>query len=660
MKKIYFLFAIICFAVVANAQVTGTKTIGVDYPTLAAAVTDLNTVGVGVGGATINVPAGYTETAPAGGYVLGSTTLNATLIAANPLVIQKSGAGANPLFTAFTGGTSITSDGVIKLAGTDYVTIDGLNVVENAANSGAAFMEWGIALVNLNGAAPFDGCQNVTIKNCSVTLDRTNPNGAFGIYSAHNIATSNAALTITTAADLHSNNKFYSNTITNVNEGFWLLGYAAASPYTLFDQNNDIGGNSAATGNTVRTMGVAALFNTFCIYSNYQNGINISYNTIDNGFGGAINTTQLMGIFTSGATASVTVLNNNVTLTTSGGSSITGAIYTASTGSLTANNNTVALNTSAGSGTHYGIYSASVANTNILNNNLTANNSGAVTGALYFIYNAGAATTVNINNNTIGNASLTTTSSTYGIYNSASLATLNANSNTITNISRSGASGTHYGVYTGSPTNGTFNGNTIDGASFTTSTSTGSIYGIYDISSGVNMTYNNNIVRNFYTPTTGSLYGIREFGTTGTGTTGGTGGTIVGLFISTGTANNVYKNKIYDLSTNSTGAVVYGLQISGGTTHNLYNNIVGDIRAPFLNAGNSLAGFYLSGGTTINAYYNTVRINAVSAGTLFGSSAIYASSTPALTLRNNIFVNNSSSSGAAGYTSAYRRSSTYK
>ena len=53
-----------------RAQVTGTKTVaasGGDYTSLAAAITDLNTNGVGTGGAIINVPANWTETAPVGG-----------------------------------------------------------------------------------------------------------------------------------------------------------------------------------------------------------------------------------------------------------------------------------------------------------------------------------------------------------------------------------------------------------------------------------------------------------------------------------------------------------------------------------------------------------------------------------------------------------------
>jgi trimeric autotransporter adhesin len=706
MRKITLLCCAVLCTVFSKAQVTGVKTIGVDYPTVAAAVTALNTTGVGAGGATINLPAGYTETAPSGGFVLGTTLLNASLNAGNPLVFQKGGAGVNPVLTAFTGGTSTTSDGVFKLAGTDYVTIDGINIVENAANTAAAFMEWGYALVNLNAAAPFDGCQNVTIKNCAVTLDRTNPNGAFGIYSAHNIATNSTALTITATGDLHSNNKFYANTISNVNEGFWILGFAAASPYTLYDQNNDIGGTSAATGNTVKTMGVTALFNTFCIYLVNQNAVNASYNTIDNGAGATISsTTQLIGIYTGGTTSTATVNNNNITLTETGGTAIVAGAYTASTGTLIANNNTIVFADAAGSGTHYGIFSSSVATTTINANSFSVSNSGTVTSAYYCIYNNAAATTATITNNVISNINTNTTGTTAGIYNAAAPAVYNVSNNTFSNIIRTGASGTHYCIYTGSPATGTFNANTADGISFTTVTSTGTIYGIYDISSGVVMNYTNNVIKNFSTPATGTLYGIREFGVAGnktiqnnqvsnfstspggaggtsmtgiswltggaaddisnnkvfslnsTGTTGGTGGTIIGILCSGGTTNNIYKNKVYDLSTNSTGATLWGMQVTSGTTNNVYNNYVGDLRTPALNTAITLAGINFSGGTTDNAYYNTVYLNATSTGATFGSTALYASSTPTVTLRNNIFVNNSTPKGAAGFTTAYRRTS---
>jgi hypothetical protein len=99
MKKIYLLLLLTCATIGSYAQVTGTKVIGVDYTNLAAAITALNTSGIS-GAVVINVPAGWTETAPSGGYLLGSSTLNASTSATNTLTIQKSGSGANPLLTA--------------------------------------------------------------------------------------------------------------------------------------------------------------------------------------------------------------------------------------------------------------------------------------------------------------------------------------------------------------------------------------------------------------------------------------------------------------------------------------------------------------------------------------------------------------------------------
>ena len=92
------------------SQLTGTKTIGSgkDYATLEAAIVALNASGVGAGGVTFNVTAGHTETftAPTKGTI---TTVTSS--AANPIVFQKSGAGANPLITAATG----TSNNVIAV-----------------------------------------------------------------------------------------------------------------------------------------------------------------------------------------------------------------------------------------------------------------------------------------------------------------------------------------------------------------------------------------------------------------------------------------------------------------------------------------------------------------------------------------------------------------
>ena len=255
MKK-FLLSCFLALGLVANAQVTGTKTIGTDYATLAAAFTALNAQGVGAGGATINIPAGYTETAPAGGYQLGNATLNATLSAANPLIIQKSGTGANPVFTAYTG-TSTTVDAFFKLAGVDYVTFDGLTLQESTANTTpTALMEYGFSFINLSAT---DGSQNNTVQNCTVNYLPYTSAVAYtvstGISFQHTNA-AGAAVTPTNATGMHNNNKIYGNTINNAMScGIYIIGYASTTPFTLRDNNNDVGGSTAATGNIINNLG---------------------------------------------------------------------------------------------------------------------------------------------------------------------------------------------------------------------------------------------------------------------------------------------------------------------------------------------------------------------------------------------------------------------
>ena len=80
-------------------QLTGIKNIpgsggANDYATISAAITALNSAGVGSGGVTFNVAASYTET------ITAPLSVTATGTLANPIVFQKSGSGANPLITA--------------------------------------------------------------------------------------------------------------------------------------------------------------------------------------------------------------------------------------------------------------------------------------------------------------------------------------------------------------------------------------------------------------------------------------------------------------------------------------------------------------------------------------------------------------------------------
>ena len=109
MKKLSFLvpFLFICYN--GFSQLSGTLTIPGSYATITAAIAALNAQGVGSGGVTFNVAAGYTETA-------SNLIITATGTAANPIIFQKSGAGSDPLITAAPG-VSTTLDGIIILQG---------------------------------------------------------------------------------------------------------------------------------------------------------------------------------------------------------------------------------------------------------------------------------------------------------------------------------------------------------------------------------------------------------------------------------------------------------------------------------------------------------------------------------------------------------------
>jgi len=162
------LFVIVLFPSSLKSQINGTKYIPGDYPSLANFIGLLNANGVGGAGLVVNIAAGYSETAPVGGFIVGSAILNPTLTNFRRLVIQRNplGAGANPIFTAFRG-TSLTSDGVFKFLGTDFVTIKGIDLQEAVSNNTSTKqMEFGFALLNLNKD---DGCQNFYITNCTIT-----------------------------------------------------------------------------------------------------------------------------------------------------------------------------------------------------------------------------------------------------------------------------------------------------------------------------------------------------------------------------------------------------------------------------------------------------------------------------------------------------------
>ncbi len=772
------------------AQVSGTKTIPGDYATVAAALADLNTNGVGSGGATINIAAGFTETAPAGGLSLGSATLNASLSLTNQLIIQKSGTGVNPLITAYIGGTGVptsaTQDGIFRISGSDYVTIDGIDLVENAANStNPSTMEYGYALYK---ASATDGCQNVTIRNCAITLNRINnvggtapaSDGSTGIIVMNATATAATTnLTVTAASGANSNNKFYSNTIQNCHTGIAIIGFGAASPYTLGDTGNDIGGTSLATGNNVLNFGGTAgsTIAAAGIRSLNQWSLNVSYNTVNNNNGAGLNhPNTLRGIFiNTAAGASTTITYNNVTVKGAGTTQQVTAIENASGSTQSGNTVNISNNTvtdcsysTATSGVFYGIYNTGAPfRILIRNNTLTNDSSSAASGSYYPIYNTGSATnlisldsnqingiilgaattslvfrgiyntgttsatTLNIIKNNFQNIFYTGAASgeTDFVYNSGTNTNININNNTFTSLSIN-TSGTAYFIYNGVSTPATFghniNGNNIV-TSFSKTLSGGTVYFYYNNSSSATSTLttsqnnnfsnvtltgatvlagwqntdggspNKNIHSNIFSNITGgtgamvcmtigygtttNFYNNQIFNVTGAGNVmgvsiqssgtnynvynntlyniSGTGATstVIGIQQSIGTTNIVYGNKIYDMQSSGASGIVYGLNFTGGTTYTAYNNLIGNLRATTSSGNNQVVGLNITGGTTYNIHFNTVRLNATSSGTNFGTSAISVSTSPTVILRNNIFINNSTAAGT-GLTVAHRRSST--
>ncbi len=701
-KGILFIFVLLiqisCIQLFSQVTISGGSTVNGSYPSIANAVIALNGATIS-GPVIVDVAAGHSETAPVGGIIL-----TATGTSANPITIQKSGAGANPLINAYVGvstPTTTATDGIFILSGSDYVTIDAIDLLDGNIVSPLEMMECGYGLFKVDGT---NGCQNNTIKNCNITLNNNSNatwtvghNGSCGIVMMNSTYATKSALTVTAATGSNSNNKFYTNTISKTNAGIVFIGFAAVTPFTLGDTGNDVGGTSSATGNMILNFGgaLSATNPATGIFANNQWGVNIAYNTINNNTGTNLNhVSTLRGIFMNSSSTSASADCNFNNITVKSGAT-----------------------TSQLSGIENGFGSTAAGNTiNIKNNTITGDYLTATSGLFYGIYNTASPATLNINNNTVTNfnyssAALTGSGSNYLIYSTGAAPNANAISNTISNYSRTGNSGgTTIGIYFSSGTNqivkkntinnlvqdGTGSSSTLYGIQTTTGTivcdsnmvsnlkvlkasGTGSIYGFYNLASPTNENYNFNTIFNLNHSGTGSVYGIHANTTTGVRTVSFNiiynittfGTTVVGIsqFLSTPA---IFRNKIYDLYSYSTGApTVSGIQIGSMSSGiaNISNNLIGNLYAPSANTGSatspSIRGINITSttsSTTLNLSYNTVYINAQSTGTNFGTTDIYAttsatSTSAALTLNNNNFVNLSNPKGF-GKTAAYTRSST--
>ena len=518
-----FLLVAFLFSQNSYAQLTGTKTIPGDYATISAAITDLNTQGVGAGGVTFNVAAGHTETfsTDSAGFITASGT------ASDQIIFQKSGVGSNPLITASALGTITTStsltangDGIIVIEGGDYITFDGIDLQENVAATGAQLMESGYFLKKLSGD---DACKNVTIMNCNISLDKTT-RYSYGIYISNLVGGSDA--TVTSTGGRSENIKIYGCTISDVYVGIQVRGDLASSPYDYYDQNIEIGVDGA---NSITDFGGGAS-TAYAIYAIYQNNIKIANTTIN---GGAGTTTTLYGMYLStGTNSNVDIYNNTVTV--DGGCNHE-------------------LNVS---GIYNSMGSTGTDNTVNIYNNIIENCTypTATSGTFYMLYNNGSAFTVNIYDNIVRNNTKGGTGSAYLLYNSNTGAggTENNYNNSVYN--NSNGTGTTYCFYSNPVSTSIKN---IYGNNVYSNSGESTIYGIYSLTGATVTGYQNQVYDISSTTTSTSI--------------------AYGIYTSTGTDVSWYNNFVSDIeaanSTSTTAAILWFL-CSSGTNVGLYYNTV--------------------------------------------------------------------------------------
>ncbi|MFA7362050.1 MAG: hypothetical protein WC139_13540, partial [Candidatus Kapaibacterium sp.] len=306
----------------AEAQLTGEKTIkaaGGDYSSFTAAITDLNTIGVGAGGVTFNVEAGFTES------ITAPLLITATGTSLNLITFQKDKAttGDNPKITRTDAGSKATTglggdgDAIIQINGSDYTIFDGIDV-----QSGNSTIEYGYYTYKPSGT---DGCQNVIIKNSTITMIKSTAyNVVIGIYISNGptalTASTNGGVTVTDYSGRNENIEVSNSLIQNVNQGIYIQGYNhTVSPYDFYDQNITIG--KAGAGNTIQNFQWSSTSGScYGIYSSFCNNFNASYNYLNNtAGGGAASTCFFYAIYSSYTkAATITYSYNTFNLTTTG------------------------------------------------------------------------------------------------------------------------------------------------------------------------------------------------------------------------------------------------------------------------------------------------------------------------------------------------------
>ncbi len=674
MKLIVTLTCATLLSFVTTAQTVATIP-SATYPTIQSAVTAMNT-SVPAGGVIFNIAPDYIEN------TTGPIILSANSSAANPLVFRRDPsivAGNNPRIQVNWVGTTTTAttalntplDGIFKINGSDYVTIDALDLSDNAANTtNITSMEYGYGLFK---PATNNGCDNVIIQNCTITLNKENrtnglteaSDGSTGIWMANTPHNQNSTVGVNNATGRHTNNIFRGNTIRDCHTGIYLKGYS-----NFVDINNVVGANSLALGNKIFNFGGTTAENfspAMGIRIAYQNDVQILFNEIDNNRlpGGVDHPGNIRGIFTEvGNNANITIEGNEIELTgTTGSNGIKG--IESSAGSAGSSNIVRIVNNKIKNCVINGILSSSAIENNgnpdslqIQGNEIFNNSSTGANQEFIGIEISGATgTNAGIYNNTIRDNFKTNTGGSLSAIQFYSGDNIychdnNIHSNYYNFSGASGLTGLIQGIdaQTGSGTSSHILNNHLHNLYFTVNLTGGtasvSIYGIRSLEVRPTKNIIGNEFNNFrfnYSGFASNSHSVAMYG----------------IFASSGNPLTVSHNKVYDMVASRGSSNLTGIHTQVGTNVYLHNNIVGDLHTPDATGTNALQGIQALGnpGETIRIYYNTVYLNCNNtSATSFGSSALFTGTSATIDLRNNILIN-TSNPGPTGnsQTVAYRR-----
>lgn len=237
-------------------------TSGTNYNSFTDAFSDLNIVGVG-GPTTFNVAAGQTHN-----YTITGTSpnnyalsLTATGTQSNPIIFQKSGSGSNPVISVT--GTSASDDKGVWLNGGDYITFNGIDVVD-AGIASASWLDYGYYFTNVSGS---NGCTYNTVKNSLIDLSKGN-SSSIGVYLLSSA---------TSATGANKYNKFYNNTVQDAAKAYQFTGVSS----TYFDAGNEIGTEGVGTS-AIKNIGqMSNTFQAIAINTSYQDSLKVFNTFID-------------------------------------------------------------------------------------------------------------------------------------------------------------------------------------------------------------------------------------------------------------------------------------------------------------------------------------------------------------------------------------------